>query len=186
MKKCTEKLMGLNQSRRHITTSHEPSSDSITAWRSHLRDSQYLADPKSGTELHTSMSGVELDSQLVNMSEIANKRRVFHMRQLFVSDYVMPSLHDIPQPLFVTAKEREEFCKISNKPNDTIRVLVLELIDQLDCSNLRAHYNEMWKRVKNKKKEDLVAFYEKVKEEVEDQMPLINLSEELRSTEADP
>ena len=43
----------------------------------------------------------------------------------------------------------------------------------------------MWKRVQNKKKEDLVSFRDKVKEEVADQMPLINLTEELYNTETD-
>ena len=96
----------------------------------------------------------------------------------------MPSLHDIPQPLFITSKEQEEFSKISNKTVKTIKILVLELIDQLDCSYLQSHYTEMWKRIQ--KKEDLISFHDRVKEEVADQlMPLINVSEDLHSTEAD-
>ena len=73
------------------------------------------------------MSGVELDAQLVNMSEIANKHRVFHMRPffvIFVSDYVMPALRTFHSHCSLHIKEQEEFSKISSKVGEIIKILV--------------------------------------------------------------
>ena len=178
MKKCTERLLGLNQSTPETTTTHEPDEKTIDAWRVHLRDSGYLADPKSATEIHTSMKGVELDAQLLNMDVQAQSRRTFHARNLFDNDFVMPSLHDIPQPVFVTAEERDDFSNIANKTNGVIRSFVEELLEQLDSDEVQSHYKDRWKRTKNKKKEELIAFYDLVREEIEDQLPVLSLLEQ--------
>lgn len=170
--------MGINQSRQIATTTHEPDDKTVLAWRVHLRDSGYLQNPKSDTEMHTSMSGVELDAQLLDMPDTAKARRDYHVRQHFANEYAAPSIHNIPQPVFVTAAEKDEFCKISNKTVETIKILILELIEQLDCDSTQSHYRDLWKRVKGKKKDDLVSFYEELQEEVVDQtMPLSALVE---------
>ena len=106
---------------------HIGDTDELLALLHHLtlRYLRYLSDPKADTKLHTSMSGVELNEQLVCISTTDKVRMEYNMRQLFDNTYTAPSVQDIPQTVFVTAKEWEEFCKVSNKTVDTIKILVL-------------------------------------------------------------
>ena len=78
----------------------------VLAWGIHLRDLRYLSDPKADTKLHTSMSSVEFDEQLVCVPTTDKARMEYNMRQLFDNTYTTaPSVQEIPQPVFVTAKE---------------------------------------------------------------------------------
>ena len=51
----------------------------VLAWGIHLRDLRYLSDPKADTKLHTSMSGVEFDEQLVYANHQQGSHGVQHV-----------------------------------------------------------------------------------------------------------
>ena len=86
------------------------------------------------------------------------------MRLLFPSAYPLPAAQNIPFPTFVTITEREEFHKVENKTINTIKILAQELINELDCDSIQAHYKDMWRKVKSRRKDDLIDFYYKLKE----------------------
>lgn len=121
------------------------------------------------------MTGVELDTQLMDMMEQASARRYYNAANWFESGFTTPPVQ--PEPVFVTDEEREIFNKISSKSNEVIKTMILELIEQLDSDEDQSQFRELWKKTKNKKKDELIVFYEKVMEEVKDQLPLSNLQE---------
>ena len=169
MRNCTEQILGLQRHSLPEGTSHEPTEEAISAWRVHLRLSGYISHPEVINEIHTSMKGVELDPELLDIVANATNRRQHHMRLLFPSNRPMPKA---PLPTFVTAEERDNFHKVENKNMETIKEMVSDLLDELDSDESRQHYRAQWKKVKNKNKVELVKFYYVLREEVDDQIPL--------------
>ena len=112
----------------------------------------------------SSMSGEELDPQLVDLTAQGKQRRRFFMQQLMDPHSPLEK----PDPVFVTPAERTSFHDIASQTKEVISRKIVSLLDAMNQGPLCDSYQELWHReVRTQRKDNLVAFYKRLEEEVQ-------------------
>ncbi|XP_063971571.1 uncharacterized protein LOC135159708 [Lytechinus pictus] len=159
------------------TSSHKVHDEEITAWRTRLRSSNFLQDPFSEVAFE-SVSLEKLDAELVNLTEQATKRRQHFASRRFDINSGEDTTSEV-DPVFVTEAERAWHSDIRNQKKEVIASRVLALIDSLDNESIRTMLLAEWESsVRQRKKDDFIAFFDRVQEEVSGQQLVNNDSEE--------
>lgn len=158
----------------HAGTTHEPSEKEYAAWRMKLREKQYLSTPLADN-IFSSLSGEELDPQLVELTATGHARREYFFQKYFSDDETdLPE--EVPDPIFVTPEERSEYFDVSNKTIDVIKKWTSNLFFQIDSDTVRQvlqdDFSELTSR-SNVRKSAYIAFYNRVREEVDGQMDVV-------------
>ena len=133
----------------------------INKIRSYVRKSNYLLDPYT-KRAHVSIDkNVEMSEDLINFPEIAMEN---------ATKFIEAKLNDeAPKlvPVFVTEKEKEEYCSLYNKTIKQITTIILNLIENLDDAKAKLQREIFEKTVKRKKKEKYIEFLFKLHDEID-------------------
>ncbi|XP_041477204.1 uncharacterized protein LOC121425250 [Lytechinus variegatus] len=158
------------------TSTHNVREVDVAAWRACLRDSEFLLNQDSDVPFQ-SVSKDELDESLTTFTEQAAKRRRFFAQALFQDereshDGGEESYAGKPQLVFVTRQEREHHTNICNQTKAVIAKRILDKIGSLDDESIKTLLLHEWDTsVKSGKKDDYIAFFQRLQEEVIHQTP---------------
>ncbi|CAC5391852.1 unnamed protein product [Mytilus coruscus] len=133
--------------------------EAIMEFRTAIRKDRYLQ--KYG--VHTSLSGLILDGDLVNLMEGATKRRMFYLRSEILGEGIeAPALrHPVP----VTIEERLKFNSVNSMNLNEIKKEISELLELIQDPLVQDYHEKLYNtEVKGKVKARHVQFLQELKE----------------------
>lgn len=119
-----------------------------------FRQRQYLCSNLMKESKHFSLSGNELETNLIHFTTRSKKNF-----QDFIDCSGISYEHDF---VYVTKEEKEEAMKIENKTKEQIKSEIFKIIASLGETIGTLYYECFLKEVKNKNKKDFISFYYKL------------------------
>ena len=144
-----------------------------TVFRALLRKKKYLSTPMQPDESVKSLSGEELDNELISFSKICIEIRAKYYESFMNMEQQRASTRStVPfstQPIFVTKAERVEYSRIENKNIADIKMIVEQELREIHDEDLRKEYEDIWINDQHKggpgiTKQLYIHFYTEVKE----------------------
>lgn len=123
----------------------------IFAFRQHIRKTGYLLDPTVPKE-HRCLSGKLLDDSLINFDAKCLENRTEFLD--FCCNHRLQERKKF-DPIFIFPEDKKDFQSIEKKTKSEISQIILNKLEQLEDETL----NLKWNCTKNKKKADLIKFF---------------------------
>ncbi|CAG2246433.1 unnamed protein product [Mytilus edulis] len=165
-KKCKE-LYGVK--RRQTGQRNNNISEQITAYRVLLRSKEYLLSPLDKTKTHHSLSGIELDSDLINFQERATNRRT----EYYDTKYENVEATKDTSMVCVTTDERRQMNDIQNQSKSSIcdvaDNLLENIVDKEYQATLKSELNGYRLRLSRTKRDILIIFHSKLMDVIAEQ-----------------
>ncbi|XP_019646796.1 PREDICTED: uncharacterized protein LOC109487258 [Branchiostoma belcheri] len=143
----------------------------VDVWRTRLRSEQYLREPFNADVAHTSISGKQLTSDLLDFEKIARKNKSKVFEEVYLEG---KQKSEVKQTcVYVTEEEKCREENISRQTKVTIVQKTKDLLSQFVVEDVKMYYvdrlSAMEKRIGTTKKEDLLELYFEVENEATEQ-----------------
>ena len=123
--------------------------------RIYIRKNSYLTNPKSPEGHHSIDGKLEISTEMLSLEEIALKNI-----STFINGKKNNEKSEKLIPVYVTENEKIEGEKLENKTIKDLKVMIFEKINTLPTERQELQEEIYEKTVKNKKKNQFVAFYQ--------------------------
>lgn len=128
----------------------------IFDFRCLVRQSKYLAKPFQ-VEEHKTLSGKNLDHDLVNFMEKCKENRGQHLTKVVENDLATKQKLC---PLFIFLSDRTDYFDVEKQTKTKIIDIINKELENIDVPS----YNEKWKKIRDKNKTIILTFLKEIQD----------------------